>query len=104
MRFLRKTQPKRIVVKQYGRDSMLGLASPIASFFLLGGQGVKGELASQARVVEHMEKDAVEMAKQGYRIVSTREYEHPAFGVRYLKVTYELVGPPQAATPPSPGD
>ena len=55
---------------------------------------MKGQLRSQARVVEGMEKDAVSMAKQGYRIVSTLEYERPALGIRYLKVTYELVDPP----------
>jgi hypothetical protein len=89
-----EAKPKRIVAKQYGRDSFLGLANPIAAFFLLGGQGMKGQLRSQARVVESMEKDAVSMAKQGYRIVSTLEYERPALGIRYLKVTYELVDPP----------
>jgi len=33
-----EAKPKRIVAKQYGRDSFLGLANPIAAFFLLGGQ------------------------------------------------------------------
>jgi hypothetical protein len=87
-------KPKRIVVKQYGGDSSLGLASPMAAYLL----------RSEGSGVEKMEKDALAMAKQGYRIVSTQEQEHPTSGVRYLKVTYELGDPPDATTPPSPAE
>jgi hypothetical protein len=60
-----KAKPQRIVVKEYGHDSFLGLLNPLMAFLLLGGQGMKGQLRSQARVIEKAEKDAVEMAKQG---------------------------------------
>jgi len=42
-----------------------------------------------------MEKDAAEMLGHGYRIASTQEHERPALGIRYLKVTYELVDRPR---------
>ena len=93
-------KPKRVVVKQYGGDSALGQASPMAAF-LLGGPG---DLKSQARVVENMEKDALAMARQGYRIVSTQEHEHPTSGIRYVKVTYELGDPPDPTAPLPPAD
>jgi hypothetical protein len=41
-----------------------------------------------------MEDDAVEMARQGYRITSSGEYGWLIFGITYYKVTYERVDAP----------
>ena len=85
---------KRIVVKEYGRDSFLGLANPILTFLAMGALGKRDRPGPPARVVAKMEKDAIDMDRAGYRIVSTQEYERATFGISYLKVTYELVDPP----------
>jgi hypothetical protein len=78
---------KRIVAKEYGRNSFLALAVlPIA--LALGRQGMESRREAQAR---EMEKDAAEMLKRGYRIVSTQEYRLPLLSISYLKVTYEVM-------------
>ena len=85
---------ERVVVKQYGRDSILFAAvNPVMTAILVGMLGMKGPLQSDERIALAMEKDAASMARQGYRIVSTREYRMPLFGVTYQKMTYELADP-----------
>jgi hypothetical protein len=80
----------RIVVKSYGRASFLGLLSPLLAFFM-AERGMRGWEDSTRRA---MEKDAVDMARRGYRIVSTEEAAMPVFGMASYKVTYELTDQP----------
>lgn len=94
IRFFGKAKPKRVVVKEYGRDSFLGLINPLMTFFILGARNATARTKYQARLIEKMEDESVEMQKLGYRVVSSQEYERPALGITYFKVTYELVGPP----------
>ena len=84
-------KPKRIVVKTYGRDSLLGLLSPLLSAVLvsLGREGLR--LKSEAQVAREMQKDAEVMAGNGYRIVSSEHFEIARFGMAYEKVTFEMV-------------
>jgi hypothetical protein len=85
-----KAEPKRIIVKEYGRSSFLGFAVlPLA--IMLGRQGM--ERRHEVQVLE-MESDAAQMSKQGYRLASSQEYTLPLLSISYLKVTYELVDPP----------
>jgi hypothetical protein len=85
-----KSEPARVITKTYGRGSFLGLLSlPFA--FLMASRGMRGWQESAARA---MEDDAVEMARQGYRITSSNEYGWPIFGITYYKVTYERVDAP----------
>jgi hypothetical protein len=87
MRPFAPAAPKPIVVKTYGRGSLVGLLSlPFA--FLMASRGMNGWQESAAR---DMEGDAVEMARQGYRVASSGEYGIPLLGITYLKVTYQLV-------------
>ena len=80
-------KPGGIVVKTYGRGSFLGLLS-IPFAFLMASRGMHGWQESAAR---DMEDDAVAMARQGYRVVNSREYGIPLLGITYYKVTYQLV-------------
>jgi hypothetical protein len=74
-----------VIVKQYGRGSLLGyLSLPLA--LLMAAAGMRGWQQSALRA---MEDDAVEMAKEGYRVAATDEYGWPAFGITWYKVTYE---------------
>jgi hypothetical protein len=85
-----KSEPPRVIARTYGRGSLLGLLSlPFA--FLMASRGMRGWQESAARA---MEDDAVEMAKQGYRIASSGEYGWPMLGITYYKVTYERVDAP----------
>jgi hypothetical protein len=93
--FFGKAKPKRVVVREYGRDSFLGLINPPMTFFILGARNATARTSYQARLIEKMEDDSVEMQRLGYRVASSREYERPALGITYFKVTYELVEPPK---------
>ena len=88
-----KATPRRIVVKAYGRDSLVGLLNPLLTL-VARTFGTQIRLKSEDQVLIEMEQDAVVMIKQGYRIVSSEQYEMPPFGVTWHKVTYELVDPP----------
>jgi hypothetical protein len=94
-----RTNTPRVVVKEYGRDSFLGLISPLLTLVLLAARGPRPSSGPPPRVLDKMEKDARAMAARGYRVVASDEYEQPAFGISYVKVTYELVSPPDR-----PGD
>jgi hypothetical protein len=88
-----KTKPKRVVVKEYGRDLVLLAAlNPIPGLnplmTALMPRLVEGRLESQTRAIE---RDATLMAKRGYRVVASQEYT-PRPGIAYHKVTYELIG------------
>lgn len=82
-------KPQR-VVRTYGRGSFLGLLSPVLAY-VMAAAGMRGWQDSAARA---MEKDAIEMARQGYRIASTEEAALPVFGISSYTVTYELIEPP----------
>ena len=95
MGFVGKAKLKRVVVKEYGRDTFFGLINPLLTFHILGARSATTRGNYQARLIEKMEDDSVEMQRMGYRVVSTREYERSALGITYFKVTYELVEPPK---------
>lgn len=85
MGVVEKSEPG-VVVKTYGRGSLLGLLSlPFA--FLMASRGMNGWKESAAR---DMEDDAVAMARRGYRVVASGEYGIPRLGITYFKVTYQL--------------
>ncbi len=92
MSLFRSAEPKRTVIRQYGRDSFLGLLSPLLALITVG---ILGPDRRAAAIERAMEKDAALMFARGYRIASTQEYTVPRLGVGYLKVTYELVDPPK---------
>lgn len=85
---------KRIVVKSYGRDGLLGLANPLLTL-IARTFGMQIRLKSEDQVLIEMGQDAVAMIKRGYRIGSSEQYEMPPFGVTWHKVTYELVDHPR---------
>jgi hypothetical protein len=80
--------PKRTVVKVYGPGSFLGLMNPFwtAVMVRLGLWD-----ARESDLVEAMERDAQEMANQGYQIASSQAFKMPLLGFPYQKVTYELI-------------
>ena len=80
-------KPSDVVVRTYGRGSLLGILS-IPFAFLMASRGMDGWRESAAR---DMEDDAVAMAEQGYRVVASGEYGIPLLGITYFRVTYQLV-------------
>ena len=51
----------------------------------------RGASGWQEKAQRDMEKDADEMIRKGYRVVSTAERQVPAFGMYWLDVTFEWV-------------
>jgi hypothetical protein len=83
---LARGKHRSVVVKTYGRGSLLGLLShPFA--FLMASRGMNGWQESAAR---EMEDDAVAMARRGYRVVASGECGFPRLCITYFKVTYQL--------------
>jgi hypothetical protein len=80
-----EAEPRRVVVKSYGRGSLLGVLSLPLSL-LMASRGMRGW---QETAIRDMEVDAVAMASRGYRIVSTEERGMPVFGITYYTVRYE---------------
>ena len=66
--------------------SLMGAWSLLIAYVMAAG-GMHGWRDSAIR---DMEEDAIELAKRGYRVVSTNEYTLPLFGMGYFRVTYEL--------------
>ena len=95
MRIFHKPGTPEVLVKAYGRDSFLSLLSPLLSAALVA-VGIKGlRLKSEAQVMDEMQTDAAAMARRGYRVASSDEYQIPRLGVSYWKVTYQLVARPK---------
>jgi hypothetical protein len=86
MRLFARSRPRR-VTKLYGLRSLLAVISlPLA--FISSTRGGNGW---QARSAQDAERDAEEMSKRGYRVVSAEERSWPAFGIYYQRVVYELI-------------
>jgi len=74
------------VTKLYGLRSLLAVISLPLAFI----SAVRGGNGWQARSARDAEQDAMEMARQGYRVVSAEERSWPVFGIYYQRVVYEL--------------
>ena len=80
-----RSGPKR-VTKLYGLRSLFAVISlPLA--FISSARGGNGWQAKSARDAE---RDATEMARRGYRVVSAEARSWPIFGIYYQRVVYEL--------------
>ena len=94
MRLFGRASRTRVLTRVYGRDAFLIWLSPVlASINAL--LGLRVGLRSDASVRAAMERDALALAEQGYRVVSS--YEHdlpllfaPGWKTSYYTVTYEL--------------
>ena len=85
MRLFARSRSRR-VTKLYELRSLLAVISlPLA--FISSTRGGNGW---QARSAQDAERDAEEMMKRGYRVVSAEERSWPMFGIYYQRVVYEL--------------
>ena len=89
MRSIGAAAPPRRVIRTYGRGSYLGFLSPILAY-LMAARGMRGW---QESTIAAMERDAIEMQRNGYRVVDTREAALPGLGIQSWTVTYELEAP-----------
>jgi hypothetical protein len=84
-----EARPQSIVVRTYGRGSLLGLIQPLFAW-LMAQAGLHGwEQSARA----DMERDAQAMLRRGYRVTAVDEYALAPFAITWFRVTYVLDSP-----------
>jgi hypothetical protein len=91
-------EPKRIVVREYGRDSHLVWANLLLAP-LFAALGMRVGIQSEEQLAARIEADAAAMRTKGYLVSSTQKFSLPVSGAphqtaNWYRVTFELVSPP----------
>ena len=91
------SEPKRIVVREYGRDSLLVWANLLLAP-LFAALGMRVGIQSEERLAARIEADAAAMRTRGYLVSSTQTFSLPVIGAprqtaNWYRVTFELVSP-----------
>jgi hypothetical protein len=102
-RLLPRSRPKPVVVRQYGRDSLLVWANILLAP-LMTALGLRVGLRSDEQIAERMAEDAAAMRRKGYLVASTETFALPVpgsrdAGARWYRVTYELSAPVPSESP-----
>ena len=91
-------EPKRIVVREYGRDSLLVWANLLLAP-LVAALGLRVGMQSEEQLAARIEADAEAMRTKGYLVASTQSFSLPVIGAprqtaNWYRVTFELVSLP----------
>ena len=90
----RPSEPKRIVVREYGRDSVLVWANLLLAP-LFAALGLRIGIRSEEQVAARIQADAAEMRTKGYLVSSTETFSlrvpgAPRETANWYRVTFEL--------------
>jgi hypothetical protein len=93
-------EPAAVVVREYGRDSVLVWANLLMAP-VFAALGMRVGLQSEARLAARIETDTAAMRKRGYRVTSVETFSLPVIGApgqaaNWYRVTYELSSRPGA--------
>lgn len=93
--------PKPVVVREYGRDSLLVWANLLLAP-LFAALGLRVGVQSEARLAARMEADATAMRQRGYLVASVETFTLPVIGApehpaNWCRVTYERTAAAQNA-------
>ncbi len=93
-------KPAPVVVREYGRDSLLVWANLLLAP-LFGLMGLRVGLQSEARLSARMETDTASMRKRGYLVAKVETFSLPVLGApgqaaSWYRVTYERPVAPSA--------
>lgn len=91
------SEPKCIIVREYGRDSLLVWANLLLAP-LFTALGLRVGIQSEERLAARIEADTAAMRKKGYLVASSQTFSLPVLGAprgaaRWYRVTFELVSP-----------
>ncbi len=105
LRLHRSSEPPALIVREYGRDSLLIWANVLLAP-LLSALGLRVGLRSEERLAATMQADAAAMRKKGYAVGAVEPRSLPVLGGRseatWYRVRYERLRPADAggAAPP----
>ena len=93
----RPSEPKRLIVREYGRDSLLVWANLLLAP-LFAALGLRVGIQSEERLAARIEADAAAMRNRGYLVASTQTFSLPVIGAprqsaSWYRVTFELAAP-----------
>ena len=91
------SEPKRKVVREYGRDSLLVWANLLLAP-LFAALGLRVGLRSEGQIAARIEADSASMQKKGYLVTSTQTFSLPVIGAPrqgavWYRVTFEFASP-----------
>ncbi len=90
--------PAPVVVREYGRDSLLVWANLLLAP-LLSALGLRVGLQSEDQLAARIEADTADMRKRGYAVSSIQTFTLPGLAgrntdARWYRVTFDQVAPP----------
>jgi hypothetical protein len=95
-RLLGRDRAPRVVVKTYGRDSLLVWANVLLAP-VFASLGMRVGLQSEERIAARIESDAAAMRRRGYLVASIQTFALPVIGspaasAHWYRVTFEATG------------
>lgn len=97
LRLVGRSDKPRIVVHEYGRDSLLVSANLLLAP-LFAALGLRIGVQSEERLAARIEADVAAMRAKGYLVESTQTFSLPVLGAsdrtaNWYRVTFELAPP-----------
>ena len=98
MRLIGRSASRRVIVREYGRDSLLVWANVLLAP-LFAALGLRVGLRSEEQLVAHIEADTAEMRRRGYLVASAETFTLPGLAGRntdahWYRITFEQTSPP----------
>jgi hypothetical protein len=96
-RLLRRSGPPHVVVRTYGRDSLLVWANLLLAP-LFAALGMRVGVRSEEQLAARIEADAAQMRQKGYLVASVQMFAlpvlfAPGYRANWYKVTFERTAP-----------
>ncbi len=98
MRLRGVSGPPTVIIREYGRDSLLVWANLLLAP-LLSALGLRVGLQSEAQLSARIEADSAAMREQGYLVATVQTFTLPGLAGRrtdahWYRVTFERIPPP----------
>jgi hypothetical protein len=90
----RPSEPKRVIVREYGRDSLVVWANLLLAP-LFAALGLRVGFRSEEQLAARIESDTAKMRNKGYLVASIQTFSLPVIGAprqsaTWYRITFEL--------------